>query len=307
MTEDLGRFLEELATHFPSEDGAPTVAPLRSGGGSAGVSPILESRTHTNSTHPPVLYSHHVPEHGPHWHVRITDYGDDLQELIAVYRSEPLRRATHNGEKRTGSRDQMRQQDAERSAKRAKRRIRESVLMLRADTMMTLTTRENLTDLDIAWLNWRKFSTWLARRYPWAQNYVIVHETQKRGALHFHVALKTEQNWIPYGVLIKKWRQIIGGDGSVNFRRNTQCRERQRPAAIYSYLAKYLGKDMHTGEMNRKRYEVSRGCPTPVSITVYLSIGDATHFQLARILRDMSGRLPVTTFTPPGLIYLRTF
>jgi len=178
--------------------------------------------------------------------------------------------------------------------------------MLRADTMLTLTFQDNEQDLDRAWSCWGKFRKRLSR-WSWGHHYVVVHELQKRGAIHFHVALKTDGAWMPYSTLIAEWRKVIGGIGSVKITRNYNCRERQRAAKIQSYLSKYMGKDFSAGEMNRKRYEISRGLPRPECITLYYPIGDDTHIRLSELLRAMSGRPPETSYTPPGLIYLRTF
>jgi len=200
----------------------------------------------------------------------------------------------------------MRESDAARSASRAKARMRDACMMIRADTMMTLTFQENVTDLTAAWKAWHRFSRYL-KKYHWATDYVIVHELQQRGALHFHVALRTQNAWMPYTSLIEAWRRAIKGVGSVKITRDLQCRERQRPVYIYGYLAKYLGKNFLAGEMNRKRYEISRGCPEPAEEITFMPVGDDTPHALSRVLAWHAGRKPMVTWTKPGLIYLRSF
>jgi len=93
----------------------------------------------------------------------------------------------------------------------------------------------------------------------------------------------------------------------VNFRRNFKCRERQRAALIASYLTKYITKDFDKGEMNKKRYELSRQHPMPESIVFYMPVSDFPEYMLSRLIKHVSGRLPVTSFYPPGLIHLRSF
>jgi hypothetical protein len=201
----------------------------------------------------------------------------------------------------------MKEPDAQRSAQRAKRTVRERVVMMRSDTMMTLTFQDNLTDLDEAWSCWRKYQRKLSRYLPWMKSYVCVHELQKRGAIHFHVALKTDGVWLPYSSLIKQWRQVIGGLGSVKISRDHSCRNRQRAGKIYSYLAKYMGKNFTAGELNKKRYEVARGMTLPTVLTLYFPVGDDTPLLLSKIIKAMSGRLPETKYTAPGVIHLRSY
>ena len=107
--------------------------------------------------------------------------------------------------------------------------------------------------------------------------------------------------------MIKIWRDIIGGDGTVKITRNHSCRNRQKAGRIYSYLAKYMGKDFLTGEMNKKRYDIARGLEQPESITIYLPIGDNTPYMLSQLLRSMSGRPPETKYIAPGIIHFRSY
>jgi len=298
-------FVESLLAEFPSagvQDGEP---PLRRGGGSLSGALILDSGTHSHST--PLSIATDTPPDGPHWLVKVTDLGDDFQEITAHYREEKPRPPKHRKERRKGSRDDMTAENNERSTNRAKRRMRHAVVMLRADAMMTLTTRENLTDLDKAWSYWKQMARWLKASYAWGEHYVVVHETQARGAIHFHVALCMGEAWPQYRRIIAKWREIIGGDGSVQFSREFRCRQRARPGRIYGYLSKYLSKGFTQGQMNRKRYAISQDLPTPQETIVYLPVGDDTAFRLSQELHRISGRPPLVKFIKPGIIHFRSY
>jgi len=295
-------FLSDLqATFHKSRVESP--APLRSGG--AGDSaPILVPETLKVGQRDSLLRD--TPPDGPCWRVRETLYGDRLAELTAVYLPEPLRKRNPGKPRRQGNRELMSIADVEKSAGRSRRKLRAAVVMMRADRMMTLTMQECVTDINVAWAYWRQFRATLST-FPWGQSFVVVPEYQSRGALHFHVALRCGDAWLPYSRLIAAWRKCIGGLGTVMFSPPPSCRDNETGPRIYGYLAKYLNKTFAGGEMNRKRYAVSKDIPPPVERIFYLPLGDDTPLYLSSLLADASGGIPKTRFIRPGVIHLRTF
>jgi hypothetical protein len=299
----LQEFLRECREHFPESTTTPTpVAGERSDPPTAGR--ILVSGTHTDT--PAKLYRFEQPT-GPHWSLKITDFGSDVQEIHAVYRQEPLRRTNKTRERKAETRAEMTPDNLERAGQRAKSKARKAVVMMQADTMMTLTYQENMTDIERAWTDWGKFRRILSRRYSWAKKYVAVHELQERGAVHFHVSLRTAGAWIPYNTIIKVWRTVIGGGGSVNFKRDFHVRTRATSGRIASYIAKYINKEMSHQTINRKRYDIARGMEKPETLVLYLPIGDDTFLQITHLMKQISGRLPSFTFTDTGVIHVRSY
>lgn len=166
------------------------------------------------------------------------------------------------------------------SIERSRRMIRKRCKAIRADRMLTLSTRENETRLDV----WAKWWDEFRRRLNKLQDfhYVAVLERQKRGAWHIHVAVSGRQNW---KVLRSIWLSVIsksGTDGAVNdslgngkmraLFRKLGGKGRSMRHRIATYIAKYVGKDADATTFNKKRYWTSRGVVLPET-TTYAHLG----------------------------------
>ena len=157
-----------------------------------------------------------------------------------------------------------------RSQRRAKKVIKQKILTMQSDSLLTLTYRENQSDLAIAWKHFRKFSKLMKARYKERWQYVAVPEYQKRGAVHFHLAIS---GYYHYNTVRKFWKQAIEADGNVDFGRPTRKNgsPTKSPKKIATYLAKYLTKQ-ETVEFNKKRYSSSR-IELPPVISAWLALG----------------------------------
>jgi len=142
--------------------------------------------------------------------------------------------------------------EAESSApRRAKTAIRRHILGTGCDRMLTLTYRENWDDLRASDVHVTKLLRTLKRWHP-TLNYLAVHEYQKRGAIHWHIALDQRVDIVAVRSL---WHKIVGAlGGSVNIRYFPN------PARQAAYLAKYIGKDLDEEKRGtKKRYKKNRG------------------------------------------------
>jgi hypothetical protein len=158
--------------------------------------------------------------------------------------------------------------------------VRKRCKAIRADRMLTLSTRANETRIGV----WAKWWDEFRRRLNKLQDfhYVAVLERQQRGAWHIHVAVSGRQNW---KLLRSIWLSVIGKDGTdgaVNdstggFKKYCVFKQiggkgRAMRHRIATYIAKYIGKDAHASTFNKKRYWTSRGIVMP-EVEPYAHLG----------------------------------
>lgn len=133
---------------------------------------------------------------------------------------------------------------SEESVRASKANLRRLIYSLAPDRMLTLTYRENLCDYTQAKRDFDLFKKSFASRYP-NSSFVAVPERQKRGAWHFHVALRGYfsihrlRKWWPHGYARIDYQKRHLRDGV---------------AGIGHYLSKYLSKDL--GQLGRAAYSV---------------------------------------------------
>jgi hypothetical protein len=117
----------------------------------------------------------------------------------------------------------------------------------------TFTFADNITDLDVANKEWKKFVQRMRRRFD-GFKYVAVIEFQKRGAVHYHMIAD-----LPY----IKTKEIadIWGNGFVKANRIKHVDN------VGAYVIKYMSKDLHDERLvGRKAYQCSKGLEKPQEI-----------------------------------------
>lgn len=170
--------------------------------------------------------------------------------------------------------------NADRTARRAKQRVRWLVKALGADQMLTLTYRDNVTDYAEAKKHFQRFTAICRREWPrW--KHVAAPERQARGAWHWHIAVKGWQN---YDKLRGFWWRAMGHrvafsedgkpvlldlpSGSEHTPGNVQgvsARSRGRKVRSWradrlaSYVGKYVGKAIGADGLDGAAYSASRG------------------------------------------------
>lgn len=197
------------------------------------------------------------------WHkVTVRDFGGSMVEVsVMPYETwaEPCWDELAIKSKR-GEGDRERSKEA--SAARAKRKVRHLCKSLKARYMVTLTTKEIITDVD----RFQKLFQEFVRRIRLVSNfqYVATHELQERGALHLHIAVANRQD---YKLLWSVWHRVVGeGQGRVHVTSGNKASSISR---IAGYISKYISKSFQTGDLNRRRYWASKGITEPVK-TVHL-------------------------------------
>lgn len=146
--------------------------------------------------------------------------------------------------------ERRRGENRERAARRARSECAARLKAIRADRMITLTYRDNVTDRARLARDWKEFVRRVRRVAGF--EYVATHERQKRGAWHMHIAVHGRQN---YRLLGSVWRSVGGGYVKVR----NPWREKKLRHKLAGYMAKYIAKNAEEGELGERRVWCSKG------------------------------------------------
>jgi len=193
----------------------------------------------------------------PAYRMMLRDYGHgEVEATVTIAVPARKRKSTHGAASADPRRTAL---NEKRAQSRAKTTIRRTIMAGRLDHLLTLTYRENKQDEQRTWRDFTKFIRALrdARNgLPWP--YIAVQEFQKRGAVHFHVAVCGFQDVV---LLRRLWHQVIGGA----HRGNIDVQHFAGPTSkLAKYLAKYVSKEF--GNRSGKgchRYKRARGIHIP--------------------------------------------
>lgn len=202
-------------------------------------------------------------------------------------------------------------EDLIRSARRANKAIRHYCIAMQASNMITCTTKEAIVDRDEFALLVQSFFKKIRAKWPDFQ-YVGVFERHdslqtsdaKRHSLHLHFCIA---GWMDYNVVRDMWRATVAKlrgteyidaniDGAVKSRTlvNPEVRQRQ----IARYLAKYVSKEVESGEPCRKRYWASRNIQRPKAERFYLATAPHPGPFFRAVLEDIYGCQIDTIWSP---------
>lgn len=208
---------------------------------------------------------------GRSYRLTMRDFGKGRAEfLVTVPRHDPMAAQLANPwakEKRELSQDEKHAASVMRACRRAKQRVRWIVKATGANHLLTLTYRENMTDLKRLARDWQAFVRLVRKRFPeWL--YVAVRESQERGALHLHCAVVGRQD---VRFLRACWWRIVGdGQGNIDVRgpakRWGNESVRWNPHKLSSYMCKYMIKDFLAAEAEKKRYWSAKGVEIPKAV-----------------------------------------
>jgi len=171
-------------------------------------------------------------------------------------------------------REERDERNEERSCRRARTKVRRLAKFKRLDTMLTLTYAANQTDRGLAQVHLAAFVRRIKRIIPGFE-YVAVAEPQKRGAWHWHMAVKQLGSgyWVggryvhSWKLLRSIWRSVIADGGNID------VQAPGKPGAgvhkLASYLTKYITKGFASGVKHQNRYQAS-GCALPDAVVLEL-------------------------------------
>jgi hypothetical protein len=121
------------------------------------------------------------------------------------------------------------QLNRQKNITKAKGTIRRKIKKFKMDRFLTLTFKDDVTDVKQADYEFRNFMKRLRRRYP-EFKYIATREFQEnRGVVHYHLAINM---YIHYSKIVDLW-----GNGYISIERRKAGRNK-----LYGYLCKYLTK-----------------------------------------------------------------
>jgi len=258
------RIAASAATARPNEGGTALLeyahALEEAEGGAA--APRLEYRTHLDEAR---------------YRISLRNYGYGMAEVGWSFIPASLPKV-----KAGKGNSQLRDENEVRAIRRARSRLRHLILASRADHLLTLTYRENITEFERATADLSRFVRLVKARLPgWV--YIAVAEEQKRGAWHWHLAVVGRQN---VDLLRLLWRQVVG-EGNIDVR-PPKGRGNHRLLALVKYLGKYLAKAFANGSrsINGRRFRSSLGIDVPLA---YLTVpdearGNAAGYALSQLM-----------------------
>lgn len=187
--------------------------------------------------------------------VKIRDYGDQYVEASWGWLLHRGKIRTERGESKN------KEENIKRGIRRARAVVRRKCMAAGLDHLLTLTYRANIIDKQAAWRNFVKFIRLIHSYIPdW--KYLVIPEKQKRGSIHFHLAVKGFQD---VSLLRSLWRCIVG-DGNIDVEYKESGKGLQwKRVKLAQYLAKYIGKEMET-ELNERRFRSSPGITIPTRL-----------------------------------------
>jgi hypothetical protein len=194
------------------------------------------------------------------YHVR--DYGDGIAEVTWNTEIRPERK-----EKAERGKSENLLENRKRTLARATRQVVRKILWNRTDHLLTLTYRDEVTDIEQARRDRERFCDEVQAKIP-GWRYLGVYEVQPKrlkrtgvAVWHSHLAV---DGWQQISLLRETWRGIVG-EGNIQVE-PPRKRKGDPRLAMARYLGKYLTKaaDEDTEwQLNRKIYFHSKNMVDP--------------------------------------------
>lgn len=191
---------------------------------------------------------------------------NNLSRLINLNRERGRRSKPKEKDEATAKRD------LEKCAFRAARRVRQLCLEIRADRLLTLTSRNLLNDYDKLIATWKRFMRLLEKAGEKFE-YVAVPELHKNGEYyHVHAAIN---GFARVETLRRCWQIALGGKGDekgvnalgnvdIKSSRRKGKRQNKQAVGVAKYICKYITKSyLEHHQFNRKRYWAPRSIKLP--------------------------------------------
>lgn len=190
------------------------------------------------------------------------------------------------GKRKNKDRADMDELTLQKSRSRSKTAARRKSLALCTDRILTLTFRENLTDVNKAWAVFKMFSRYMRESFGETYRYVAVPEYQKRGAVHFHLAINGRY---PVKKVRKLWLKAAG-----KYKGNIDITDPKRfgknswnPRRCAAYIAKYITKTDVT-DFNKRRYSSGGNIPLPEPKKGWLTYGAPIALTFSQVIQKFT-------------------
>lgn len=154
--------------------------------------------------------------------------------------------AGKKGEKGKGK---NKMENFKRSVGRSRSNMRRDMLSLGADRMWTFTYASNMQDYEKTLDHMNEFVRRIKRIYPHFAGVGVI-EPQKRGALHWHIAVSGRYEHRDFQ---RTWWEVIGEQSHVFYSYKPDGKGNAY-TKLASYMSKYMGKGLGDGEAEKHRY-----------------------------------------------------
>ncbi len=198
---------------------------------------------------------------GGYYGVKIRNFGEGMASVCAYARRGDQKKGVY----RRKASKQVDEATLRSSLRRSRRTLLMRILELKPDRILTLTYRENKTDLNKAWRDLKPFAR-NCRAHGIDLMYVVVPERQKRGAIHFHMAIR---GFHPVGTLRAAWRNVVD-EGNIDV--TSPRKGKWNSKKVSGYLMKYLTKEMGITAKDKKRFASSRNIERHEERTLFLYV-----------------------------------
>jgi hypothetical protein len=245
---------------------------------------------------------------GNGFYISCRHYACDEVEISAIQlTAEDSLRRGGGAKRKTDSKENMDNPTLQKSCARARTTVRRKALAMMADRMLTLTFRENLEDIDLAWERFKYFSKLMRFRYRDKWQYIAVPEYQQRGAVHFHLAIS---GYYHIQTIRRLWLRAVGiYGGNVDITNPKKFGKKSwNPKRISQYITKYISKS-DSVDFNKRRFSSGGNIQLPIPEKGWLALG-VPHVQVMRQVIDKLSRKQVSTIWEFegyfGITYLST-
>jgi hypothetical protein len=226
---------------------------------------------------------------GNGYHITTRHYPCDEAEVCAIkLTSEDSLKRGGGARRKATCKEQMTDLVATKSANRARTKVRRTCLEIGVDRLMTLTFKENVTEIDDAWKKYKYFCKLMKQRYGERWAYVAVPEYQKRGAVHFHLAVSGyyHANTVRY-----LWLRAVGEyGGNIDITSPRKAGKNSwSPKRVANYITKYITKT-DSVEFNRRRYSSGGNIQRVEPIRGWIAFGVPIISVMRQIVESLSRR-----------------
>lgn len=267
--------------------------------------PLKPLKSEASTLHPLITTGRDT---GNGYYISCRHYPCDEVEVCAIQlNSEDSLRRGGGAKRKTDKKEFMDERTLGKSCARARTTVRRKALSMQADRMLTLTFRENLEDIDVAWERFKYFSKLMRFRYRENWQYIAVPEYQKRGAVHFHLAIS---GYYHIQTIRRFWSRAVGQfGGNVDITSPKKFGKKSwNPKRISSYISKYLAKN-DSVDFNKRRYSSGGKIQLPEPQKGWLALGVPV-IQIMRQVVEKLSRKQLTTIWESegyfGITYMST-
>ena len=217
---------------------------------------------------------------------------DDVEITALKLDTEDQLRKGGGAKRKSKDKTVMDESTLRKSQQRARIQVRRKLMSFDADRMLTLTFKENLTDIDDAWKVFKYFNKLMKFRYRDKWAYVAVPEFQKRGAVHFHLAVS---GFYSVSTIRRLWLRACGQYlGNIDITSPRKFGKNSwNPKRLSNYLSKYMTKN-ESVDFNKKRYSSGGEIIVPPAVNGWIALG-VSIVQIMRQVIESATRKSIRT------------